>query len=95
MIRLCSWLLVAGAALGQPAAKLPAPYATPSVRNNPRVVTRPDGAQLKVPAGFTIEEYLTDFQVPRYMLLGPGKELLVTCADGRQLRFEMPEKYKE
>ena len=64
--------------MAQPAAKLPAPYATPSVRNNPRVVTRPDGAQLKLPAGFTIEEYLTDFQVPRYMLLGPGKELLVS-----------------
>src|SRR6266851_7909115 len=61
-----------------PGGKLPPPFATPSVRNNPRVVTRPDGAQLKVPAGFTNEEYLTDFQVPRFMLLGPGKELLVS-----------------
>jgi hypothetical protein len=28
-------------------------------------------------------------------IFGPEKELLVTCADGRQLRFEMPERYKE
>jgi len=57
---------------------LPPPYATPSARNNPRVVSRPNGAQLKLPAGFEIEEYLTDFQVPRFMLLGPNQELLIS-----------------
>lgn len=73
-----SLLLIATAAPAwQHDVKLPAPFATPSVRNNPRVVARPADAQLKVPAGFRIEEYLTDFQVPRYMLLGPAKELLV------------------
>jgi hypothetical protein len=50
------------------------------VRNNPRVIARPDGAQLQVPAGFNIEEYLTDFRVPRFMLLGPNKELLISDA---------------
>jgi len=75
-----SLLLIAGAALAwqKDDAKLPPPFATPSVRNNPRVISRPDGAQLKLPAGFTIEEYLTGFEVPRYMLLGPNKELLVS-----------------
>ena len=76
-------LSLAAAAHAQPPAKLPAtvtlpaPYATPSSNNQPRVVGRPAGAQLKVPTGFSIEEYLSDFQIPRYMLLGPNKELLV------------------
>lgn len=28
-------------------------------------------------------------------LFGPGQELLVAVSDGRQLRFEMPERYRE
>jgi glucose/arabinose dehydrogenase len=71
-------LLIAGAAAAQYDAKLPPPFATPSVRNNPRVISRPNGAKLQVPAGFTIEEYLSDFQVPRFMALGPHQELLVS-----------------
>jgi glucose/arabinose dehydrogenase len=56
---------------------LPPPYATPSARNPSKVVDRPSGAELKLPAGFKVEEYLTGFQQPRYMTLGPNKELLV------------------
>jgi len=56
---------------------LPAPYATPSVRNQSKVVAAPSGAQLKVPAGFKVEEYMTGFQQPRFMTLGPNKELIV------------------
>ncbi len=56
---------------------LPAPYATPSARNNPRVIKRPEGAQLKLAPGFKAEEYLTDFKVPRFMLLGSHGEMLV------------------
>jgi glucose/arabinose dehydrogenase len=58
--------------------KLPAPYATPSVRNNPHVISKPSGIQLRVPSGFTVEEYLSGFAVPRFMLLGPHQELLVS-----------------
>ena len=57
--------------------KLPAPFATPSVRNNSKVIDRPAGAQLKVPAGFTVEEYMTGFERPRKMILGPSKELVI------------------
>ena len=28
-------------------------------------------------------------------IFGPGAELLVAVSDGRQLRFEMPERYRE
>ncbi len=66
----------------QAAPKLPPPYATPSSDNPPRVVARPAGAQLKVPQGFRIEEYLGGFEQPRFMLLGPNQEVLV--ADSRE-----------
>jgi len=74
----CALTLIGGTVAAQYKVTLPPPFATPSVRNNPRVISRPDGAQLKVPAGFDIEEYLADFQVPRFMLMGPSKELLVS-----------------
>ncbi|HEY6391068.1 MAG TPA: PQQ-dependent sugar dehydrogenase [Bryobacteraceae bacterium] len=62
----------------QQEAKLPAPFATPSADNGPRVVARPDGAQLKVPHGFEIEEYATGFQTPRFMLTGPSGEIILS-----------------
>lgn len=74
-------IFAAVAAFGQvqqQEAKLPAPYATPTVTNPPKVVGRPGGAQLKVPQGFEIEEYATDFNTPRFMYTGPGGEILVS-----------------
>src|SRR5258708_10379940 len=62
--------------------KLPPPFATPSVRNNSKVIDRPPGAQLKVPAGFAVEEYLSGFERPRTMILGPSRELLITDTVG-------------
>lgn len=64
----------------QTEAKLPPPYATPSANNRPTVVTRPGGSQLKVPAGFQIEEYATGFKTPRYMIYGPSGEILISDA---------------
>jgi glucose/arabinose dehydrogenase len=58
--------------------KLPPPYATPSVNNGPKVIARPNGVNLQLPQGFAISEYATGFERPRFMLLGPSKELLVT-----------------
>jgi len=57
---------------------LPAPFATKSVRNQPKIVPRPDGATLAVPKGFKIEQFASGFQRPRMMLLGPSKEVLIT-----------------
>ena len=46
-----------------------------------RVITKPEGAQVHVPAGFHVEEYLTDFKVPRFMwsMIRPGVPT-TTCA---------------
>ena len=57
---------------------LPAPYATPSVKNGPTVVARPPGAELHVPAQFRIEEYASGFDRPRFLLEGPAGEVLVS-----------------
>lgn len=63
--------------------KLPPPYATPSVNNGPHIIPRPAGAQLHVPAGFSVDVWADSFERPRYMLMGPSGELLVSdAADG-------------
>jgi glucose/arabinose dehydrogenase len=75
-----SLLLAAlGSAAAQtPPANLPAPYHTPSASNAPTVIKRPDGAQLTLPAGFTIEEFAGGFEKPRYMVQGPSGEILIS-----------------
>jgi len=62
---------------------LPAPFATPSVRNNATVVPKPEGAALTVPPGFVVEEFM-DFAGlrPRFMMLGPGNEILISDTSG-------------
>ena len=63
--------------------ELPAPFATPSVRNNPTVAPRPEGAKLEAPAGFVVEEFM-DFAGlrPRFMMLGPSNEILLSDTSG-------------
>ena len=58
--------------------KLPPPFHSPSVNNGPQVISRPDGVQLRVPAGFTVEEYATDLKRPRIMIYAPGGEIFIT-----------------
>ena len=72
--------LAAAAAFYAADVKLPAPYATPSVNNGPHVIPQPAGAQLQAPAGFSVSVYAEGFERPRYMLLGPSGELLLSDA---------------
>lgn len=62
----------------QAAPKLPPPFHTPSANNGPRVIARPDGARLQVPAGFNIDVFAEGFEVPRFMLRGPSGEILLS-----------------
>ena len=72
-------LLGAAALAWQKAAEpLPPPFHTPSARNRPRVIERPDGASLEVPRGFDVSEYAAGFERPRYMILGPSGEVLLS-----------------
>jgi len=65
--------------------QLPAPFATPSATNPPKVVPQPDGRQLTVPAGFTVTEFAAGFAKPRIMLELPGGAVLVadSVANGK------------
>lgn len=63
-------------------AKLPPPYATRSADNHSVVIKQPNGAHLQVPRGFQVEEYAAGFEKPRYMLLGPHDEILLSDSDG-------------
>ena len=69
---------IASAQVQQQVATLPAPFATPTVNNPPKVVSRPNGAQLQVPQGFEIEEYATGFDTPRFMFTGPSGEIILS-----------------
>lgn len=65
------------AALAAQQPKLPEPFATPSVRNQSRVVPRPEGAQLTVPAGFSIGVFADELVQPRMMVWAPNGDLFV------------------
>lgn len=63
---------------------LPPPFHTPSVENRSQVIPQPAGATLRVPRGFTTEIAAEGFETPRYMLLGPGGEILLSDSANRQ-----------
>jgi glucose/arabinose dehydrogenase len=56
---------------------IPPPFATPSVRNNPRIEPRPQGAQLHVPPGFAIDTWASGLPGPRAMALAPNGDVFV------------------
>ena len=64
--------------MAQKGPSLPPPFATPDTANPGKMVPRPEAAKLTLPAGFSAEEYAAGFQKPRFMLQGPGGEVLVT-----------------
>ena len=71
------FLFMATAGLMLAQAKLPAPFATPSVTNVPKVIP-PDGKTLKVPPGFVAEEFASGFTKPRWMVQLPTGVVLVS-----------------
>ena len=75
-----AFLILVGGVLvaAQQAPQLPPPFSTPSSTNRPVVVEAPAGARLQVPAGFSVETWATGFEIPRYLLQGPGGEILLT-----------------
>jgi len=84
-ILLVSGCLLAASALFFAAdnPKLPAPYATPSANNGPRVIPKPADAHLKLPAGFKAEVWSDEgFIRPRFMMLGPNNEILLADSGG-------------
>jgi glucose/arabinose dehydrogenase/cytochrome c2 len=58
-------------------ASLPAPYATSSAGNGPKVVDRPEGASLSVLPGFTVKPFLTDLSGPRLIRVAPNGDIFI------------------
>jgi glucose/arabinose dehydrogenase len=56
---------------------LPAPYATDSANNGPQLVTRPQGAWPKAPAGFRVQRYATGLDNPRLMRTAPNGDVFL------------------
>src|SRR5512147_241294 len=59
----------------QVATKGPAAPANP---NAPKIIARPEGAEIHLPKGFAIEEFASGFTRPRFMAVGPSGEVLVS-----------------
>ena len=89
-----AFLLLAAFSCWGAEVKLPAPGATPSANNRPRVIPKPADAQLKVPDGFTIELFDEGFEQPRYMTLGPSNEILMSDSKGGTVYILKPSRKK-
>src|SRR2546425_7329069 len=59
------------------AQQLPAPFHTPWFRKATRVVAMPDGHQLTVPPGFTVNVFAANLQLPRFMALAPNGDVFL------------------
>lgn len=58
-------------------ASLPPPYATRSAGNGPKVVDRPPGAGLSVPAGFKVQLFASGLSGPRLIRTAPNGDIFI------------------
>lgn len=63
--------------------KLPAPYATESVRNSNSMVDWPENTMPTVPEGFTVTKYADGFDYPRWSYYSPNGDLFVSESNTR------------
>jgi glucose/arabinose dehydrogenase len=57
--------------------QLPQPFHTPWFRKGTRVVAMPDGHQMTVPPGFSVNLFADKLQMPRFMTLAPNGDVFV------------------
>jgi len=67
-------------------ADLPPPNSKESVYNPPRAVARPGDVQLRVPAGFKIEQIGTGFRNPRFLLTAPNGDIFVAESRANEVK---------
>jgi glucose/arabinose dehydrogenase len=75
--------------------KLPEPFHTPSASNRPQVISRPDGAQLRLPQGFSIDVYAEGFERSRFMVQGAGGEILISDSTDSGAVFRLLDNNKD
>ncbi len=71
-------------------AALPAPFATESARDFPRIVAKPDGATLHLPPGFKIDVFSRDVDGPRVMRIAPNGDIFVTETQQGRIKVLRP-----
>jgi glucose/arabinose dehydrogenase len=78
--RIVVLMVASGAALAAQSnsKQLPPPFHTPSADNRSQVIPQPEGARVTVPPGFAADVAAEGFETPRYMILGPGQEILMS-----------------
>lgn len=59
-------------------SRLPAPFASTSATNFPKLVDRPADAQLRVPPGFKVDVFARDLEGARAMRLAPNGDIFLT-----------------
>lgn len=62
------------------------PYDTPSAKNHPKVVARPEGAWPKAPEGFVVTEFSTKLVEPRVIVRAPNGDLFVAESRANRVR---------
>src|SRR5216683_2780482 len=65
---------------------LPAPFATASAGNGPKVVARPEGAWPQVPDGFKVEQYAAGLDSPRIIRTSPNGDIFVAETKAGDIR---------
>jgi glucose/arabinose dehydrogenase len=65
---------------------LPAPFATKSVDNGPRIVPRPVDASPRVPDGFKVDYFARDLTNPRQARVAPNGDLFVVESEANRVR---------
>jgi glucose/arabinose dehydrogenase len=68
------------------AADMPAPYATASVRNQPKIAPPPEGAMPQVPAGFRVVKFADGLNKPRMIRTAPNGDLFVAESNANRIR---------
>jgi len=71
-------------------ANLPPPFDTPSNANRSRIVPKPQGAKLRVPAGFAVNVFASNLQAPRTMRLAPNGDIFVAETAAGRIKVMRP-----
>ncbi len=66
---------------------LPAPFASESAKQNPKVVVPPDDFALTVPAGFTANLFAEGVEKARWPAFTPTGDLLISCGRTNQIHL--------
>ncbi len=67
-------------------ADLPAPFATSSSGNGPKVVSAPANAAVSVPAGFNVKQFASGLSNPRLLRIAPNGDIFIAETGRNRIR---------